>query len=112
MKTKRIFNLIGLVLIVLSPAAIAAGHGGGGGAGFGSTFSGGGHFGGGGGRAGGFGPGRAGTNGRPSYFYSRGMHFAGSGGGQMPSRIRQSAAPTTSNQTIANSGRHTANRTN
>src|SRR3954452_25249454 len=112
MKMKPILNILGLLLISLSPAALAAGHGGGGGggAGFGSTFSGGGHFGGGGGRAGGFGPGRAGANGRPSYFYSRGMHFAGSGGGQMPSRIRQSTGSMTSTQAMANSGRHTANR--
>ena len=96
MKTKRIFSIIGLALIGLSPVALAAGHGGGGGgAGFGSTFSGGGHFSGGGGGGGGRpGGGARGFNGgRPAYFYSRGTGFARSRTGQVRSPIQQSHSP-------------------
>src|SRR5436853_5776418 len=116
MKTKRTFSIIGLILIGLSPFALAAGHGGGGGggAGFGSSFSGGGHFGGGGSSRSG---GRGFNGGRPAYFYSRGMGFAGSRTGRVRSPIQQShslartaTTPTTtrSSREIANSGNHSA----
>jgi hypothetical protein len=55
MKTKRMFSMIGLTLLALSPTTWAAGHGGGGGG-----FGGGGHFGGGG--------------------FGGGAHFGGGGG--------------------------------
>src|SRR6476619_6956687 len=98
MKINRIFSITGLLVIGLSPLALAAGHGGGGGGGgggFGGGFGpgpiGGGHVGGGGGfhSTGG----RPASGGRPAYFYSRGMGFAGSRPGRAPSRIQQSHSP-------------------
>src|ERR1700730_15012549 len=87
MKTKRIFDIIGLSLLALSQPTWAAGHGGRGGGGFGG---GGGHFGGGGGHfGGGAAPhpgGRGFSGGPPAYFYSRGTHLA-------TSPVRQSQAP-------------------
>ncbi len=74
MKTKRIFSIIGLTLLALSPTTWAAGHGGGGG-GFGGGGFGGGHSGGGGGGfhgGGGFGGGG---------FHGGGFHAGGFGGG-------------------------------
>jgi len=74
MKTKRIFSIIGLTLLALSPTTWAAGHGGGGGGGFGG--GGGGHSGGGGG--GGFhGGGGFGGGG----FHGGGFRSGGFGGG-------------------------------
>src|SRR5205823_5326923 len=98
MKTKRILSVIGLALLALSPAMLAAGHGGGGGGGggFGSTFSGGGHFGGGGGAS--HSGARGASGGRPGYFYSRGMGFARSRTGQVRSPIQQSHASTRTNR--------------
>jgi Putative peptidoglycan binding domain len=77
MKKVRLISLVGITSIVLPHAGWAAGHGGGGG--FGGGGFGGGHFGGGGvaSRGGGVGFGRPGFSGRPAYYYSRGMHFAG-----------------------------------
>jgi hypothetical protein len=113
MKKLRLLSLIGITSIALVEAGWAAGHGGGGGAGFGSTFSGGGHFsGGGGGRPGGgaFRTGGPGPNGgRSGYYYSRGMHFAGSRTGQVRSPIQQPRSPARIPNTgrgIVNSGNH------
>ena len=129
MKTKIVFSLVSLLLVALSDPAWARGGGGFGGGGFG----GGGHFGGGGGGGrpggGGFhsGPG-AFSAGRPAYFYSRGMGFAGgrpgpagrglgfasSRAGQARSPIQQShslARSTRSGRGITNSATHSAQPT-
>jgi Putative peptidoglycan binding domain len=79
-KIKRIFSIIGLTLLTLSPTTWAAGHGGGGGGGFGG---GGGGFHGGGFRGGGFGGGagsRGGGVGFSGARFSGGVpNFAGVG---------------------------------
>jgi len=129
MKAKIVFSLASLLLVGLSDPAWARGGGGFGGGGFG----GGGHFGGGGGGGrpggGGFhsGPG-AFSGGRPAYFYSRGMGFAGgrpgpagrglgfasSRAGQARSPIQQShslARSTRSGRGITNSATHSAQPT-
>ena len=99
MKKLTLLSLIGITSIALAQAGWAAGHGGGGGGGGGGFRGGGGGFGG--GRAGGFsgGPraggasfGRAGSNGRPGYFYSRGMNY-GKGMGIANSRGTQVRSP-------------------
>jgi Putative peptidoglycan binding domain len=129
MKAKIVFSLASLFLVGLSDPAWARGGGGFGGGGFG----GGGHFGGGGGGGrpggGGFhsGPG-AFSGGRPAYFYSRGMGFAGgrpgpagrglgfasSRAGQARPPIQQShslARSTRSGRGITNSATHSAQPT-
>jgi hypothetical protein len=94
MKTKRIFSVIGLTLLALSPTTWAAGHGGGGGGGFG-----GGGFGGGGGHPGGGGGGVRGgfggaphVSGGPARFGGGGLRFAGRAG-MSPIRPHVSSGP-------------------
>src|ERR1700719_3968723 len=76
MKTKRIFSVIGLTLLALSPTTWAAGHGGGGGGGFGG---------------GGFGGGRGGGFGGGAHFGGGGLggapHFGGGFHAPGPSRV-------------------------
>src|SRR6266567_2536205 len=78
MKTKRIFTIIGLTLLALSPTTWAASHGGGG---FGGGGFGGGHSGGGGGgfRGGGVGFGGAHFSGGVPHFASAGPRFSSLG---------------------------------
>jgi hypothetical protein len=111
MKTKTVFGLVSLLLVVaLSDAAWARGGGGGfGGGGFSGHFGrggfgGGGHPGGGGFHAAprGFG------GGRPAYFYSRGMHFAQPSTGQFRSDGYMVRSSGRTNRGITNSPTHSA----
>jgi len=91
MKTKRIFSVIGLTLLALSPTTWAAGHGGGGGGFGGGGFGGGGGHPGGGGVRGGFG-GAPHFSGGPARFGGRGVPFAGRAG-MSPIRPHVSSGP-------------------
>jgi len=117
MKTKIIFGLISAVVLGLGPAAVASGRGGGGGFGGGGHFGGGfggGHFGGrgfgGGGHfAGGFQSAPRAGVGRPAYFYSRGIGYAGSRQGRVGSSVPRSYSPArTTTTTNVRSGRGVA----
>src|SRR5438046_10161618 len=96
MKTKTVFGLVSLLLVVaLSDAAWARGGGGG--------------FGGGGFHSGA----RGFSGGRPAYFYSRGMGFARPGNAQVRSPIQQShssARTTRIDHGVTNSAAHSAQR--
>jgi len=104
MKTLLI-SIVSLGLVALAPATLTAGHGGFGGAGgfrggFGPGPIGAGHIGGG----GGFHPAGRGTGGRPAYYYSRGMHFAGTGARLPRSGVQRSPIRTTPNRAVTNPG--------
>ncbi len=104
MKTKALVSvLIAITVLTLSPNAWAAGQplGGGGGHGGGGGFVGGS---GGGGRAAGGGSHSAGPGFRSGhYYYSRGMHFAQTRGGQFRSPVRQSPSIGRPNREVNNS---------
>src|SRR5207249_546221 len=113
MKIKQIIRLIvGITSVALSPITWAAPHGGGGGFG-GGGFSGGGHAGGGGGGGrfggghlvggGGFRSTGPGFSVRPGYYYSGGMRFTNSRGGQFRSPVSRSPSFARPNRGITNS---------
>ena len=98
MKKLRMVSLLVIISIALLHTGWAAPNSGGG-RGFGGGFTGGGHSGSvqGGGvasRGGGVGFSRPGFNGRPAYYYSRGMHYMNGRAGSVRSPIHQSPSVT------------------